>query len=130
MKGIKFLLSRIFYLFLGFIFIYIAVEPIIRDFINPQQELSYSKTIQLISEKKVESIELYSNNANAEIYLKNDKKRYETSIPSEEVFCQFVQENISEGDDLKITKTKRSMLMRILYLILLIYNLHLAVKDE
>ena len=69
---------------------------------------------------------MYSNSTNAEISLKNDEKRYQTSIPSEEVFCQLVQENIAEGDDLEITKIKTSKLIYFFYFFMGAWHLHNA----
>lgn len=119
-------ISRLFYLAFGLYFMFLAFEPMIRDISDPPQELNYSKTVQLIYEKQIESIKLYSNSPNAEISLKNDEKRYQTSIPSEEAFCQLVQENISQGDDLEITKVKTSKLIYFFYFLLGVFNLRNA----
>ena len=103
------LLLRITWIIWGCICIIIAFHNPLNNLINPAKELSYSKTVQLIIENQVESVELFNNKMNAEIYLKNDKTRYKTNIPNEEVFCEFVQENISAENDLEITKTKKSI---------------------
>ncbi len=126
MKKTLTIFLRAFYFLFGIVFILMALDPIISDVENPAQKLSYAKTVQLISEKKVESITIYSNSADAEISLKNDEKRYQTSIPNEEVFCEFVQSNIAIGDDLEITKTKRTIVPYIFYFILGIFNLYVA----
>ena len=87
---------------------------------SPGQNLSYAEAIQLVSEKQVANIILYSNDDNAEIYLKDDKiTRYLVNIPNEEAFCEYVQDNISTGDSLEMKKmTKHSAWLKIFMCIL------------
>ena len=103
------LLARSILFLYGFTCILIAFEGPIINIFNPAEQLSYTKTIQLIENNQVKSIELFSNDIKAEIYLKDDNTRYVTNIPNEEVFCEFVQEKISIRDDLTMIKTKKSI---------------------
>lgn len=88
------------------------------DIIDPAEELGYFKVIELISENKIENITLYSDDSTAEINLINNNTRYITSIPNETVFCEYIQENISIGSDVNITKTKKITGWNIFYFFL------------
>ena len=86
---------------------------------SPGQKLSYAEAIQLLSEKEVTSITLYSNDDNAEIYLKDNETRYVVNIPNQEAFCEYVQENISSGDVLEMKKiTKAGIWQKIIFFVL------------
>ena len=86
---------------------------------SPGQKLSYAEAIQLLSEKEVTSITLYSNDDNAEIYLKDNETRYVVNIPNQEAFCEYVQESISSGDVLEMKKiTKAGIWQKIIFFVL------------
>jgi len=111
-------LSRILYLFFAIELLVFAFEHQIIELLDPAEELGYFKVIELISENKIENIILYSDDSTAEINLRNDDTRYVTSIPNETVFCEYIQENISVGNDLNITKTKKITGWNIFYFFL------------
>lgn len=107
MKGLVKSIIRVCALFMCLFFLRSAFEPIATNIFDPAKQLSYTSLIQYISEDKVQSIELYSNDSDAEISLKGDKKRYTTKIPNEIVFCEYVQENISKGNDISFARVKK-----------------------
>lgn len=99
--------SRLCALVISLYFFTCAFGPMLNNFFNPAQKLTYTNLVQLVDDKQVESIEIYSNDTDAEISLKDDKKRYVAEIPNEIVFCEYIQENISSGNPVELTKVKK-----------------------
>ena len=114
MKTIFGILKRIFFFLLAVVLFNYSFGYHITNFFINGKKLDYAYTIQLISEEKVESINLYSNGEGAIIILKGDDTWYETIIPNESAFCEYVQQTISENNDLKFTKfLKHPMVVRV-----------------
>ena len=109
---------------------FICASKGVKNIIKPPKTLTYSETIQFINQNKIESIELYSNDDNAQIYLKGEKTRYITNIPNEQVFAEFIQENISEDNNFEITRTKKSKADKVIFYLLTIVFMYSAIKKD
>lgn len=132
-ERIKKALKYAFKVFLAGILMGIAIKDTPISNITAEK-LSYSEILQLVSTNQVQSIELYSNDTEADIILKGDKSKYITTIPNEEVFCEYIQENISSESELEIIKSKKvSLFWRIvaaLASILIMYSTHTSESKE
>lgn len=128
MKKFFQIIMRILIILFALFCFMIAFSNEIIEFCSPRHNLSYAEAIQLVSEKQVARITLYSNDDNADIYKKYDKNtRYVVNIPNEEAFCEYVQENISKGDTLQMKKnTKPSAGLQIFMCILGVFCLRLS----
>ena len=114
MKKIFRFIIRIFFIVLAFYFFARGLWPTIDKIINPSQKLTYTNVVQFIADEQVESIELYTNDTDAEVRLKDTKKRYVVEIPNEDVFCEYIQDSISSGNNIGLTKTKKQGIMSVL----------------
>jgi len=101
---------------------------VVEDWVLSAEDLTYTETIQLISENEVKSVKLYSNDSDAIIHLKNDTTRYVTTIPNDEVFCDYIQQNISNESELEITVEKKVTVWKaMLYIVLSVVVLYITV---
>ena len=114
------IMVKILLFFLSLMCFFLVFGETIIGICSPGENLSYAEAIQMISEKQVESITLYSNDDEAEFYKKGDTiTRYVVNIPNQEAFCEYVQENISAGVTLEMQKlTKASFWPKIIFFIL------------
>lgn len=129
MKTIGSFFKRGFLLFWAiYCFLYVFGFGIV-DIINPAEKLGYLQTIQLITDEKVQNIQLNGDGNVAEIFLKEDDTRYKTNIPNEEAFCELVQENISAENNLEITKlSKRPFWLKAIFFVCGILNFRNAFR--
>lgn len=77
------------------------------------QEISYTELVQMIDSKKINSIEIKEDSLQVIAMEKeNSKVRYLTKIPNEEIFIEYVQRTILEGNeiDLNVKEAEQSTL--------------------
>lgn len=120
MKKFFTILLRVLLFFLSLLCFFEAFGEAIIGLCIPTKNLSYVEAIQMISEKQIESITLYTNDDDAEFKQNGDKiTRYMVNIPNQEAFCEYVQENISVGDTLEMKKlTKPGFWQKLFFFIL------------
>lgn len=125
-------IMRILLFFISLLLFFGIFGEAIIGVIVPVHNLSYAEAIQMISEKQVESITLYSNDDDAELYQKGDEiTRYIVNIPNQEAFCEYVQANISTGDTLEIKKlTKLGFWQKVIFFILGFCGIRVAFRKS
>ena len=72
----------------------------------PKQEVAtttYSELIQMINTGTITSVDLNESSSVIATAITADGSYYETTIPDKEIFLQFIQQKIVEGQNLDIT---------------------------
>lgn len=110
--------SKIFYMLLIIITALVitagTVFIIIKNKNKEQEKTAYTEIIQKIKDGEIEKIELTEGSTTAKIKLKEKEEEEKIQIPSMQAFIELVQDEVKNGNSVKLIQNEVSPFIRIL----------------
>src|SRR5574344_2660990 len=79
-----------------------------------ETQLAYTELIKLISEKKIEKIEMTVGSTSLKVKLKEEEKEKNSIVPSTQAFIELVQEEVKNGNEIELIQNKPNVFLTIL----------------
>ena len=110
--------SKIFYMLLIIITALVitagTVFIVIKNKNKEQEKTAYTEIIQKIKDGEIEKIELTEGSTTAKIKLKEKEEEEKIQIPSMQAFIELVQDEVKNGNSVKLIQNEVSPFIRIL----------------